>query len=155
MSNVTSRSGGLSPRNIVAGRDYNPLVVADTSHPTGFPAGTVVIPVEGGVTPGRATTADLSAVAGLAAATAVAGERVVVQTHGVLTLTEAQWDAVIEGVSTGGLTAGEIYFLSTALPTGQITAVSPSVSGQWIAQVGLALSPVDLLIRICLSRQIL
>jgi hypothetical protein len=153
MSNFASRSGGLSPRNVVAGRDYHPLAVGDGSHASSFPAGSVVVPVGLGVTPGRATTDSLAAVAGLTAATAVVGERVVVQTHGVLTLTEAQWDAVVEGGS-GGLLPGRLYFLSAALPTGRLTAISPAVSGQWIAQVGLALSSADLLIRICLAQQI-
>ncbi|MFA5976507.1 MAG: hypothetical protein WC859_10150 [Elusimicrobiota bacterium] len=63
-----------------------------------------------------------------------------VQTDGVLTATTGQWDAVAG--TTGGLTAGTIYYLSAT--AGLITATAPSTSGNYVCAVGLALSTTEL-----------
>lgn len=60
-----------------------------------------------------------------------------IQSDGVLTATAAQWDAVTG--QTGGLTPGAIYYLS-ATTAGAITATAPTVAGQYVVQVGIALS---------------
>lgn len=56
---------------------------------------------------------------------------------GQLELTTAQWDAVIEGTGTGGLTPGTQYYLSEAI-AGQITATP--VSSGFRVPVGKAIT---------------
>lgn len=65
----------------------------------------------------------------------------VIQTDGILTCTTGEWDAVAG--TTGGLTAGTLYYLSDAT-AGQITSTAPSGAGKYIAPIGLALSPTEL-----------
>jgi hypothetical protein len=65
---------------------------------------------------------------------------------GVLTATPAQWDAVVPGQS-GGLTPDAIYYLDPLNP-GSMTLTPPSTPGQFLVQLGQALSPVDFNIRI-------
>jgi len=69
----------------------------------------------------------------------VAGD---IQTGGVLTLTEAQWDNITGG--SGGLDGS--YFLSTV--AGKLTNSAPTSSGQFVTYIGRALSSTDLLIEI-------
>jgi hypothetical protein len=64
---------------------------------------------------------------------------------GVLSATTAQWDAVAG--TTGGLTAGTLYYLSSAT-SGQMTATAPSTTGQYVVQMGIALSTTELKIDI-------
>lgn len=68
-----------------------------------------------------------------------------VQVSGVMSLTTAQWDAVAGSV--GGLTANVIYFLDPAT-AGKITAVVPTTVGQYIVEIGRALSTTELDVRI-------
>ncbi len=68
-----------------------------------------------------------------------------VQDSGVLSLTTTQWDAVAG--TTGGLTAGTLYYLSAAT-AGSITSTAPSTVGQYVIQIGLALSTTELKIDI-------
>ena len=67
------------------------------------------------------------------------GQRVGVRYAGPLTLTAAEWDAVITGES-GGLTLNTWYYASAATP-GKLTAVATAN-----AAVGFALSPLTLFI---------
>ena len=60
-----------------------------------------------------------------------------IQTDGILEATTGQWDAVAG--TTGGLTAGTIYFLSAAT-AGQLTATAPTTIGEFVVRVGVALS---------------
>lgn len=64
-----------------------------------------------------------------------------VQLAGVLALTTAQWDAVA-GTS-GGLTANTPYFLDPAT-AGKITSTPPTTVGQYIVELGTALSTTEL-----------
>ena len=68
-----------------------------------------------------------------------------IQVDGVLTASTAQWDAVAG--TTGGLTAGTIYYLSATTP-GAITATAPSTTGQYVKEVGIAISTTELKINI-------
>lgn len=68
-----------------------------------------------------------------------------IHTSGVLTATTGQWDAVAG--TTGGLTKGTRYFLS-ASTAGQITATAPSTVGQYVVEIGIALSTTELLVDI-------
>lgn len=60
---------------------------------------------------------------------------------GVLTATTTQWDAVA-GTS-GGLIAGTRYYLSAATP-GNLTSTAPSTTGQYVQEVGMAISTTEL-----------
>lgn len=70
------------------------------------------------------------------------------QTDGVLVATTAQWDAVAG--TTGGLTAGATYFLSSAV-AGRITATAPTNTGEFVLQVGKAIRPTELEITISIA----
>ena len=64
---------------------------------------------------------------------------------GMLTATTTQWDAVA-GTS-GGLAFGAYYYLDPANP-GKITASAPTTVGQYVVQIGQALSTTDFKINI-------
>jgi hypothetical protein len=68
-----------------------------------------------------------------------------IQVDGVFTASTAQWDAVAG--TTGGLTADTIYYLSATTP-GAITATAPSTTGQYVKEVGIAISTTELKINI-------
>lgn len=63
-----------------------------------------------------------------------------IQLDGVLVATTVQWDAVAG--TTGGLVANTLYYLSAT--AGLLTATPPAASGNYITQVGLALSTTEL-----------
>lgn len=67
------------------------------------------------------------------------------QSDGVLALTTGQWDAVAG--TTGGLTAGTVYYLSAAT-AGIITSTAPSVVGQYVQKIGIGISTTEMLIDI-------
>ncbi len=71
-----------------------------------------------------------------------AGASANVQTQGVLTATTAQWDAVAG--TTGGLTAGQSYFLSDTT-AGQL--ISTQAASGYCQELGIALSATELLIK--------
>lgn len=64
-----------------------------------------------------------------------------IQTDGVLAATTVQWDAVAG--TTGGLTAGAIYYLSAAT-AGELTETAPTTGGQFVVRVGIALSTTEM-----------
>lgn len=82
---------------------------------------------------GLATTAITSAASGT------------IQANGILVLTTAQWDAVAG--TTGGLSPNAVYFLDPAT-AGKLTATVPTTAGQYVCEVGRALSSTELLIDI-------
>lgn len=63
----------------------------------------------------------------------------------VLTLTTAQWDAVTGG--SGGLVFNTIYYLDPAT-AGKITSTAPTTVGQYVVEIGRALSTVDMKVNI-------
>lgn len=67
-----------------------------------------------------------------------------IQSDGVFTAGAASWDAVTG--QTGGLTPNAIYYLSPTT-AGAITSTPPSTAGQYVVQVGIALSTTALDIR--------
>lgn len=73
---------------------------------------------------------------GLATAGVIATATQVIQKHGDLTLTTAQWDSVVG--TTGGLAANTEYYLSDT--AGVITATAPSTSGDAVISIGIAKS---------------
>lgn len=63
-----------------------------------------------------------------------------IQLDGILTASTGQWDAVAG--TTGGLTAGTRYFLSAT--AGLITPTPPSASGNYVCEMGLAISTTEM-----------
>jgi hypothetical protein len=57
-----------------------------------------------------------------------------------------EWDAVIEGAGTGGLTAGSLYYLSETV--GQITATAPATAASYVVCLGRATSTTNFCIKI-------
>lgn len=90
--------------------------------------------------PAQANFAGTSQVAGIV--TAIRGSNAVAQIGGVVTLTEAQWNAVAG--TTNGLDPNEIYYLSATTP-GHITSVAPTSTGSFLARVGVAISPTQMI----------
>lgn len=66
-----------------------------------------------------------------------------IQVSGVMTATTGQWDAVFG--TTGGLTKGTRYFLSAAT-AGIGTSTATSTTGQYVVQLGIAMSTTELLL---------
>jgi hypothetical protein len=66
-----------------------------------------------------------------------------VQTSGIVTLTTGEWDAAFG--TTGGLTFNTTYYLSAAT-AGLGTSTAPSSVGQYVKEIGIAISTTELLI---------
>lgn len=161
MADTTQRTGsaGLPPGNVQAANTYNPTAGASAAHSdrTSFPPGTPVVQSSSAdktVIPGRANAASTSSMTGLAVIPGVVGQPVLTQFAGVLTLETGQWDAVIVGGSGGGLVTGSPYYLSSGFSEGQLSPSAPSTSGDFVAPVGVALSPTDLLIQLSAPTQV-
>lgn len=75
-------------------------------------------------------------------ATGVAGQ---IMLDGILSATTAQWDAVTGG--SGGLVFKQRYWLDPAT-AGKLTAVAPTTIGQYVCELGIALSTTELKINI-------
>lgn len=103
----------------------------------------VYISANSTVNKAQANAAGTKDVFGLATTAINSAATGVVQANGILTLTTGQWDAVAG--TTGGLTANTVYFLSSAT-AGLLTSTPPSTVGQYVCEVGIAVSTTDLLI---------
>jgi len=66
-----------------------------------------------------------------------------IQVNGEVTLTTAEWDAIAG--TTGGLTAGTVYYASAT--AGALTSTLPAVTGNFDTTVGIALSATTLLLK--------
>lgn len=88
------------------------------------------------------TTRTIGLVADLAIATTATGN---VAVSGILTATTGQWDAVTG--QTGGLTAGAVYYLSDGT-SGTLTTTAPTLTGSYIAPIGIALSATQIKIQV-------
>jgi len=66
-------------------------------------------------------------------------------TDGILTATTGQWDAV--AATTGGLSAGTVYYLDPDTP-GLLTATAPTTVGDYVVRIGKAISTLALEISI-------
>ena len=78
-------------------------------------------------------------------ATIATGVDGMIQTDGILAATTGQWDAVTS--DTGGLTAGTVYYLDASTP-GSITDTAPITVGQYVVQLGRAISTTEMEISI-------
>lgn len=106
----------------------------------------VYINAANGVLKAKADASPAKDLFGLVADVTVgAGASATVQVDGVLSATTGQWDAVFG--TTGGLTFGQRYYLSAAT-AGLGTATPPSTVGQYVQQIGIALSTTKLKIDI-------
>ena len=74
------------------------------------------------------------------------------QTDGIMIATEAEWNAVTE-TGAGGLTEGAQYFVSE-ITAGKITVTEPSTIGEFVVQVGVALSSTKLKITDTLPKEV-
>lgn len=81
----------------------------------------------------------------VAAASIAAGIAGTILISGILSATTGQWDAIAG--TTGGLTAGTRYFLSAAT-SGLLTSTPPNAVGQYIVEVGIAISTTELKVNI-------
>lgn len=70
-----------------------------------------------------------------------AGALGAVQLDGILTASTAQWDVVTGGA--GGLVKDTIYYLSSAT-AGKLASVAPTVAGEFVIRVGIAISTTEL-----------
>ena len=109
-----------------------------------MPVGSPVYLTSGKAALAKADADGTAAVIGLLARPATAGQSTLVYYTGVLTLTVAQWNALITGASTG-LTPNTTYYLSAA-SAGKLTATPVAVEGERVACLGVALSATQLLI---------
>ena len=98
----------------------------------------VYVDAASGVKKGKADAAGTKSIIGLVSDTSitngVAGNIII---NGFLTATTGQWDAVFG--TTGGLTFNTRYYLSAAT-SGLGTATAPSTVGQYVLELGIALS---------------
>ena len=98
--------------------------------------------VANGVKKGRADASGTTKIVGLVRDVSIsAAASGAIQTDGILTATTGQWDAVMG--TTGGLTVGVRYYLS-AVTAGLGTATAPTTVGQYVVELGIAMSTVDL-----------
>ncbi len=139
MTDTAKTAGGKPPTD---GTTYHPIAGE------AFPPGTPVCQSggdDGTVLSAQADSEDTAAVTGIAVAVGVETSPVLAKYAGPLSLTTTQWD-VITG-ETGGLTRQARYFLSSATK-GKLTQTAPVTSGEFVTQVGIALSATDLMIQI-------
>jgi hypothetical protein len=117
---------------------------AQNAEGVSLPIGTPVILSSGQFFYANATFSTKIRVVGLTLDTSLAsGATGLAQTAGVFSATTAQWDAITGG--SGGLTPGP-YYLSTT--SGMLTNIPPSATGQYIVEVGLALSQTKMRIQV-------
>lgn len=120
-------------------------VVSQTVDATMIPGNVVYSTTADHVAKAQANASGTSKPLGFAAAAITSGAAGNIQTDGILALTTAQWDAVAG--TTGGLTVGSTYFLSAAT-AGLMSATAPSTVGQYVVELGMAISTTELNIRI-------
>jgi len=95
-----------------------------------------------GVKKAKADAAGTKDVIGLVKDASIAnGVAGAIQCDGVLAASTAQWDAVFG--TTGGLSKGQRYYLSAAT-AGQGTATAPSSVGNYVMELGIAISTTEL-----------
>lgn len=113
----------------------NQVVVAQVTH--GLTVGNpVYIAASNTFAKAVASTSGAAKVVGVVS-TVVDSNSFVLATHGYVTLTTGQWDAVTGG--SGGLTPGEVYYLSPSV-LGRITTTPPTNSTHFNVPVLTALS---------------
>jgi hypothetical protein len=98
--------------------------------------------VADGVKKARANAVGTTYVLGLVRPTSITnGTSGAIQISGVLTATTGQWDTAFG--TTGGLTVGADYYLSSAV-AGVGTVTAPTAAGTYVVYLGRALSTTEL-----------
>ena len=64
------------------------------------------------------------------------------QVTGILDATTVQWDAVVTG-GAGGLVFNTIYYLDPST-AGKLTSTAPTTAGQFVKEIGIALSTTEM-----------
>ena len=98
-----------------------------------------------GVKKAKADAAGTSKPVGLSVDTPAAAGTGRIMFEGILQLTTGEWDAAFG--TTGGLAFGVMYYLSAAT-AGLGTVTAPSTVGQYVVELGIALSTTELMVRI-------
>lgn len=98
-----------------------------------------------GVKKAKADAAGTSKVIGLSVDAPAGAAQGRVMVEGILALTTGQWDAAFG--TTGGLTFGTKYYLSAAT-AGLGTVTAPTAVGQYVCELGIAISTTELMIAI-------
>ena len=93
----------------------------------------------------KADASGTARVAGLMVATTGAAGSGHIKTEGTLTATTGEWDAIAG--TTGGLTAGTLYYLSSGT-AGYLTSTAPTSVGQFVTEIGEAMSTTKMRISI-------
>lgn len=144
----------MSDLNIVGSNNPPPAEPSSFVNPTiaaTLPIGTPVVwdsTANDQAKAGNASAIASSFMAGLLAQPSTAAERALVQTRGPVSLTTAQWDALVTGQS-GGLTRGP-YYLSAAA-AGKLVVAQPAGGGDVVVLVGYAISPTQMVLAGCPS----
>lgn len=101
--------------------------------------------VDGSIKKANASAIGTSKIIGLVYSSTIANAAVgSIQVDGLLTATTDQWDQVLEGEATGGLTAGTYYYLSDT--AGLITPTAPGTISHCVVEIGYALSTTEMLL---------
>lgn len=119
--------------------------VTQTATPTLIAGNAVYSSGADAVSKAKADASGTKDVLGLAVAAITAAASGIIQCNGILVLTTGQWDALAG--TTGGLTFNTPYFLSPTT-AGLLTSVVPTAVGQYVGEIGRALSTTELMIDI-------
>jgi hypothetical protein len=111
---------------------------------TVIPGEPVYVDGAGSVDKAKADAAGTSMCLGIAPAAVTAASSGIVVTNGLVVLTTTQWDAVAG--TTGGLTSGSKLFISAAT-AGRLTETAPTTGGQYVVEMGQALSTTEFQVR--------
>jgi hypothetical protein len=103
-----------------------------------------------GVKLSRADAATTRRAIGLVGTTSIANSATgAIVTSGIFAASTAQWDAVTG--QTGGLTPNTDYYAS-ATTAGGITTTAPSVTGQWVQPIGIAMNATQM--KVAMTRSV-
>lgn len=148
----------MTIRLIMADQSTQQVTTNPTVGPNSFygiaqvtmPAGTPVFQTttKGVVSPAKSNAAGTTYVLGLTVNGVQAGDQVEVQFAGPLTLSLAEWSAIVGGST--GLTTGTTYYVSAATP-GLLVPIEGISREGYAAVVGTATSPVCMALAITLA----
>jgi hypothetical protein len=141
---VSAGTISLAPASITGFNTAIQLTSGESSATTN-PGSPVYLSGSGAFKRAQANSYSTSFVIGLATASIASAASGNIATGNTLALTTGQWDA-IAGTS-GGLTAGTLYFADPSTP-GNITSTVPSTSGQLVCLIGKAISSTIMLLMI-------
>lgn len=121
------------------------IVLTNNNAGTLAPGTTVYTVANDAVDKAKADAVGTTKMIGLAAASISAAASGPILVSGIITLTTGQWDAAFG--TTGGLTKDVVYYLS-ATTAGLGTSTAPTTVGQYVVEIGIAISTTELMVRI-------